>query len=395
MGAKYGTTVNNIKLNNKESTKLLVGDSVHFGIKTSVFILFELKINVMCTALNPTQKTTLAEHITFLNGKLLENYRFECNILVSNKIITTMKVIYAVTHGLKIVKPAFIEKLVNCVKTNQPLPKYEEYRPPLDEKILNNNLDILSYNENRKVLFKDKVFVFSNSDKKKIFMEMIELVGGKGTTFEEANILPLHIDGESGSTEYIIVQPSENDITEEITVILEHLKQVGKRTIPSVEIPLAILKSSTEKDCNPSFDRTSLLKTKEVIKTSAGVLAAETQHPSTQKTIPNSVDLQSIPESQFLAMVASTQKAIPETPETTNDGKKEQNGGGDALSCKMTHLDEEKMPASSNFNYETASENVEKIVVDKSKKRKAEDIDWFNTSSKKANTVSTSSLENR
>lgn len=100
-----------------------------------------------------------------------------CTHVTAEEIVLTVKILCAVIAGTPIVTLKYWKDYVNNVKQNLPSPNVADYKPPCSEMILNyQNID-LDYKDERRSLFKDKIFVFPTKREKDKMVDMIRLAG--------------------------------------------------------------------------------------------------------------------------------------------------------------------------------------------------------------------------
>lgn len=256
-GSRYGTFVNEARLKANVSTVLRDGNTVKFGMFQSIYKLQMVSVVNTTSGIKSEHKTQLKNNMTVVGGLMLQNWTEQCNYVTVEEMMLTVKVLSALIAGVPIVCVKYWDDYVNCLKENKPVPDVKEYQPKCSEVVINENVS-LEYREERKNLFKNKLFIFPKEGDKEKIASLIKLAGGESVSWD---VHPLSIDiiGNGQLTEYIVVQTSNiNDSikqNKELADFINHYTSAGNRTVPLQEIALAIINCSCEKDCNPKFNR--------------------------------------------------------------------------------------------------------------------------------------------
>ncbi|XP_018333857.1 nibrin [Agrilus planipennis] len=315
-GAKYKTYVDNTKLQPHEDTILSPGNTIKFGAFESIYKVGCINIVTAHSCLTKEEKKKVICQINFLNGCCVSNWTPECTHLTVNELKLTVKMLCCLIEGKPIVTVKFWEDFAKNVKENHSPPDPNNYKPPCTEIMLNKNLP-LDFKEERKHLFRNKVFVFMTEADKETVELVIKYAGGQCISWEKEHIKKEDID--NPEKEYLIVQNTDSPTkiqSQELIDLIEHLKQTGKRLIPFTELALAIVNCSCEKDCNPNFDRNAaLLKaTSSQLAAPCKILVTETQtqqeehskNTQNNATIPPSFDNSSCSSQNFAPKINST-----------------------------------------------------------------------------------------
>ncbi|XP_045310267.1 nibrin isoform X4 [Leopardus geoffroyi] len=123
--SKYGTFVNEEKMQNGFSQALKTGDRVTFGVFESKFRV-EYEALVACSScLDASGKTALNQAILQLGGLTVNNWTEECTHLVMISVKVTIKTICALICGRPIVKPEYFTEFLKAVKANKQPPQIE------------------------------------------------------------------------------------------------------------------------------------------------------------------------------------------------------------------------------------------------------------------------------
>ncbi|XP_065759131.1 nibrin isoform X4 [Muntiacus reevesi] len=123
--SKYGTFVNEEKMQNGLSQILKSGDRVTFGVFESKFRV-EYEPLVACSScLDVSGKTSLSHAILQLGGLTVNNWTEECTHLVMVSVKVTIKTICALICGRPIVKPEYFIEFLKAVQSKKQPPKIE------------------------------------------------------------------------------------------------------------------------------------------------------------------------------------------------------------------------------------------------------------------------------
>ncbi|XP_036593326.1 nibrin isoform X2 [Trichosurus vulpecula] len=253
--SKYGTFVNEEKMQNGIPLPLKTGDRVTFGVFESKFRV-EYEPLVACpSCLDMSGKTLLNQAVLQLGGLVVNNWTEECTHLVMVSVKVTIKTICALICGCPIVKPDYFTEYLKAVRTKKQPPKLESFYPPIDEPAINNeNLDLTRRKE-RKQIFNGKTFIFLNAKQHKKLKSAILLGGGEAklATEEDEEAVSFITPGtcivDAGLTDSQVLVP---DSTRKwIRSIMDMLQSQHLRAIPEAEIGLAVIFMSTETYCNP------------------------------------------------------------------------------------------------------------------------------------------------
>lgn len=262
--SKYGTFVNEKRLETGTSKTVYAGDKLTFGVFQSKFRL-ELDSVVVCSSCVDNEgKATLSREVQALGGRLVNAWSQECTHLVMPAVKVTIKTICALLCGRPIVKPEFFTELSKAVQQRENLPKAESFRPEIDELSLNKDKVDLGPRHERKTLFAGKTFVFLNTKQMKRLSQAIGFGGGRSQLLEEgslpASLLESRgtcvVDVTTGSSQPLI-PPTTKKWAESVGLILH---RNGLRFIAESEIGLAAIYVNNQTYCNPctSLDSVSV-----------------------------------------------------------------------------------------------------------------------------------------
>uniref|UniRef100_A0A8C8YVG9 Nibrin n=1 Tax=Prolemur simus TaxID=1328070 RepID=A0A8C8YVG9_PROSS len=264
--SKYGTFINEKKMQNGLSQTLKTGDRITFGVFESKFRV-EYEPLVACSScLDVSGKTALNQAILQLGGITVNNWTEECTHLVMISVKVTIKTICALICGRPIVKPEYFTEFRKAVQSKKQPPQIESFYPPLDEpSIGSKNID-LSVRQERKQIFKGKTFVFLNAKQHKKLSSAVVFGGGEARLITEENeeeesffSTPGTCVVEIGTTNSQILIPESQK--KWIQSIMDMLQRQGLRPIPEAEIGLAVIFMTTENYCDPEGQPSTGLKT--------------------------------------------------------------------------------------------------------------------------------------
>ncbi|XP_069778068.1 nibrin isoform X2 [Narcine bancroftii] len=252
--SKYGTFVNEVRLQKGSSRILKSGELVRFGVFHSKFRVENEPLIVSSSCLDGPVKIALNQSIHHLGGHVTSNWTEDNTYLVMSSVKVTVKTICALICGRPIVKPEFFVDLIEAIQNGGQLPNSESYSPPIDEpSIKPGELDITVKSE-RKSIFRGKTFFFLNGKQYKRLSAAITFGGGTAKILESgsSNILPIEAAGscviDVGVSDS---QNMSNSMEKWMESIVKALERKGLRSIPEAEIGLAVIYNSTDIYCNP------------------------------------------------------------------------------------------------------------------------------------------------
>ncbi|EFB17545.1 hypothetical protein PANDA_012471, partial [Ailuropoda melanoleuca] len=283
--SKYGTFVNEEKMQNGLSQALKTGDRVTFGVFESKFRV-EYEPLVACSScLDVSGKTALNQAILQLGGLTVNNWTEECTHLVMISVKVTIKTICALICGRPIVKPEYFTEYLKAVKSNKQPPQIESFYPPIDEPAIGNKNIDLSGRQERKQIFKGKTFVFLNAKQHKKLSSAIVFGGGDARLITEENeeddsffSAPGICVVDVGITNSQTLIPDSQK--KWIHSIMDKLQRQGLRPIPEAEIGLAVIFMTTETYCDPQGQPNTALKMTPGPSLSQGLSVSEKLMPS-------------------------------------------------------------------------------------------------------------------
>ncbi|XP_040851500.1 nibrin-like isoform X2 [Ochotona curzoniae] len=125
--SKYGTFVNEAKMQNHLPQTLKTGDRVTFGVFESKFRV-EYEPLVACSScLDVSGKTALNQAVLQLGGLTVNSWTKECTHLVMMSVKVTMETICALICGCPIVKPEYFTEFLQAVQSKKQPPQIERY----------------------------------------------------------------------------------------------------------------------------------------------------------------------------------------------------------------------------------------------------------------------------
>ncbi|VTJ67574.1 Hypothetical predicted protein [Marmota monax] len=264
--SKYGTFVNEEKMQNGLSQTLKTGDRVTFGVFESKFRV-EYEPLVACSScLDVSGKTALNQAILQLGGLTVNNWTEECTHLVMMSVKVTIKTICALICGRPIVKPEYFTEFLKAVQSKKQPPQIESFYPPIDEPTIGSKNIDLSERQERKQIFKGKTFIFLNAKQHKKLSSAVIFGGGEARLITEENeeedsffSAPGICVVDIGITNTQILIPDSQK--KWVHSIMDVLQRQGLRPIPEAEIGLAVIFMTTENYCDPRGQPNTGLKT--------------------------------------------------------------------------------------------------------------------------------------
>ncbi|XP_040852413.1 nibrin-like isoform X3 [Ochotona curzoniae] len=254
--SKYGTFVNEAKMQNHLPQTLKTGDRVTFGVFESKFRV-EYEPLVACSScLDVSGKTALNQAVLQLGGLTVNSWTKECTHLVMMSVKVTIKTICALICGCPIVKPEYFTEFLQAVQSKKQPPQIESFYPPIDEPAIGNSNIDLSGRQERKEIFKGKTFVFLNAKQYKKLSSAVVFGGGEAKLITEENEEEDSFFSAPGTCVIDIAITSTQMVLPDsqkkwIHSIMEMLQRQGLRPIPEAEIGLAVIFMTTENYCDP------------------------------------------------------------------------------------------------------------------------------------------------
>lgn len=264
--SKYGTFVNEEKMQNGLPYTLKTGDRVTFGVFESKFRVEYEPLVVCSSCLDVSGKTVLNQAVLQLGGLTANNWTEECTHLAMASVKVTIKTICALICGRPIVKPEYFSEFLKAVESKKQPPELESFYPPIDEPTIGSRNVDLSGRQERKQIFRGKTFVFLNAKQHKKLSSAVVFGGGEARLIAEENEEEESFFSAPGicvvdigiTNTQIIITDSQRKW---IHLIMDVLQRHGLRPIPEAEIGLAVIFMTTENYCNPQGQPCTELKT--------------------------------------------------------------------------------------------------------------------------------------
>ncbi|XP_036293229.1 nibrin isoform X4 [Pipistrellus kuhlii] len=254
--SKYGTFVNEEKMQNGLSQTLQSGDRITFGVFESKFRV-EYEPLVACSScLDESGKNALSQAILQLGGLTVNNWTEDCTHLVMMSVKVTIKTICALICGRPIVKPEYFTEFLKAVQSKKQLPQIERFYPPIDEPAIGSKNIDLSGRQERKQIFKGKTFVFLNAKQHKKLSSAVVFGGGDARLIAEENEEGESFFSAPGTCVVDVVMTNSQSLISDsqrkwIHSVMDMLHRQGLRPIPEAEIGLAVIFMTTENYCDP------------------------------------------------------------------------------------------------------------------------------------------------
>ncbi|XP_075823035.1 nibrin isoform X1 [Microtus pennsylvanicus] len=264
--SKYGTFVNEEKMQNGLPCTLKTGDRVTFGVFESKFRVEYEPLVVCSSCLDIPRKTDLNQAVLQLGGLTTNSWTEECTHLVMASVKVTIKTICALICGRPIVKPEYFSEFLKAVESKKQPPEIESFYPPIDEPAIGSKSVDLSGRQERKQIFKGKTFVFLNAKQHKKLSSAVVFGGGEARLMAEENEEEESFFSAPGTcvvdigitNTQIIIADSQKKW---VHLVMDVLQRHGLRSIPEAEIGLAVIFMTTENYCNPQGQPCTELKT--------------------------------------------------------------------------------------------------------------------------------------
>ncbi|KAI5105844.1 nibrin [Silurus meridionalis] len=242
--SKYGTFVNENRLETDSTTTVYAGDKITFGVFQSKFRL-ELDSVVVCSSCVDNEgKASLSRELQALGGRLVNMWTQECTHLVMPTVKVTIKTICALLCCRPIVKPGFFTELSRAVQQRENLPTVQS--------IL--RLTVMKVCTDRRVDVHLSFCCIPVNQMKRL-SQAIGFGGGKSQLLEEGSLPVSLLESTATCVVDVIMgssQPLMNSTAkkwaESVSLIL-HRK--GLRFIAESEIGLAAIYVNKQTYCNP------------------------------------------------------------------------------------------------------------------------------------------------
>lgn len=130
-------------------------------VRVLFYRLEEICLKVTYSGLHSEQKKLLLQKLKYLGATVSPTWSADCTHVTVRDVKLTAKILCAITSGCPIITLRYWNEYVNCVENNMQLPFISHYMPICSEEMLNEEID-LTYKNERKTLFANKIFVFLN-----------------------------------------------------------------------------------------------------------------------------------------------------------------------------------------------------------------------------------------
>ncbi|XP_041101432.1 nibrin-like [Polyodon spathula] len=326
--SKYGTFVNEERLQNDTQRILQPGDRVTFGVFHSKFRVEYESLIVCSSCLDGQGKIALSQSVQQLGGCVVNSWTQDSTHLVMPSVKVTVKTICALICCRPIVKPEYFTELLKAVQLRQRSPKTDSFQPPVDEPGINSEDLDLNARPVRRTVFRGKTFLFLNAKQHKRLSSAVVLGGGEAKLLDEG-ILNTSLLESAGSCvvdvgmahSQMLVSTSLNKWIGSVTEIVQ---RKGLRLISEAEIGLAAIYMSTDTYCNPlsQVDTETSRTTIPGATLSQSTAVEETIMPAATLNI-TAYAPDTEPSQQCTRMETSGVRQVNETPEKDLRGRRQ------------------------------------------------------------------------
>ncbi|KAK1172565.1 hypothetical protein AOXY_G5178 [Acipenser oxyrinchus oxyrinchus] len=326
--SKYGTFVNEERLENDTQRLLQPGDRVTFGVFHSKFRVEYESLIVCSSCLDGQGKIALSQSVQQLGGCVVNNWTQDSTHLVMPSVKVTIKTICALICCRPIVTPEYFTELLKAVQLRRRLPKTDGFHPPVDEPSINSGDLDLNARPVRRTVFRGKTFIFLNAKQHKRLSSAVVLGGGEAKLLDEG-ILNTSLLESAGScvidvgmaNSQMLVSTSLKKWIGSVTQIVQ---RKGLRLISEAEIGLAAIYMSTDTYCNPlsQTDTETSRTTIPGATLSQSSAVEETIMPAATLNITAYVP-DTEPSQQYTRMETSGVRQVNETPEKDLRGRRQ------------------------------------------------------------------------
>nr|QNH68103.1 nibrin [Brachionus koreanus] len=242
--SKFGTFINNKKIDGFKALKQ--NDIIRFGAYNSIYQLCYEPLIVTTSCLTIENKRKVCHLVAKLGGHLVQDWTNDCELVIMDSITVTVKVIDALISQKRIVTVQYLEEIIN----SEDLPDPRDFRPEIGEEIPDSEVISFEPNSNRRILFKEKKFVFQSDKQLHKFQNIIELASGKCQLFDKA----IHLNKSVLNEKRVLLirnDSSDSQLNSAQLQIENFLHLLGLKLIDESEIGLAVLHANLDKYCNP------------------------------------------------------------------------------------------------------------------------------------------------
>lgn len=229
----------NTPITKKVAVALKTGDFIRFDT-SEIWRLETLTFRVCHINLMPKCFEDMKDGCEAIGATFVDELNHQCTHLVMKEIELKADFLLALIYEVEIVTPNYWIAFIERVKNQLALPDPKNFRPIVIDLSSNLNIEpnLLHVNSNRVNVFREKTFLFATKVRMDNFKHIIALCKGKCINMEE-NYVPKTL------LKYYIL------VAEEISQEYEGaLKFHGRRSVPEIEISMAIIHASTDQFCN-------------------------------------------------------------------------------------------------------------------------------------------------
>ncbi|KPP63196.1 nibrin-like, partial [Scleropages formosus] len=254
--SKYGTSVNQERLDSNVPRVLRHGDVLTFGVFQSKFRV-EYEALVACSSCVDNEgKASLAQDVQQLGGRLVSSWSEDCTHLVMPAVKVTIKTICALLCCRPIVRPHYFSEFRKALLEKKAPPKAEDFCPDIDEPTLDREVVDLGVRLQRRSIFQGKTFVFLSAKQLKRLSSAVTFGRGQAQLLEEGSLPTALL--ESPQTCVVDAETGSSQVLQSASAVMWNdsvariLQRKGLRMIAESEIGLAAIYVTTDLYCNPS-----------------------------------------------------------------------------------------------------------------------------------------------
>ncbi|KAK3083896.1 hypothetical protein FSP39_004849 [Pinctada imbricata] len=283
--SKFGTSVNNEKLEKNKGVELKDGDVLLLGTKSNFTVVYEPFI-ITSSCLDNQSKNTVRSLIGLLGGHVINDWKKDCSLLLMQSLSVTIKVICALVCQKYIVSPAYLQAYTDHLQGKGDMPNPKRFQPEVTETQIDPSKVTFGPNKRRQNLLQGMKFIFLNPKQFKRMALAVELAGG----------LPVLMDEGSGNDDSALIEEgtvvmnsdpldSTQGFSQQnvqwIKYVARYLKKHNKRMILDPELGYAVLYCDTRKYCNSDIEMAysqALPRVPPPTLSQADILAQNTEH---------------------------------------------------------------------------------------------------------------------
>jgi len=232
--SKFGTYVNGERVN---GFRLLhENDVLTFGALKSQFRLVNEPLIVTTSGLSFEANEAVRILVAQLGGYFLDEWQNDCQYVVMSRVVLSLKCVNALICARSICTDKYLEDLKNGSLSEKPLPDINDYIPDVSESNLKPHKNLLLPNHERRILLRDKTFVFFSRSHMKKLRDTIELASGKCELFDE----DIHFSSLFDAA-FVFMESDANDTNDYQTKITLILEKRNRGLVKESQIGLAVL----------------------------------------------------------------------------------------------------------------------------------------------------------